>query len=193
MSEDDQLIAECLGGRSEAFDELVRRCEPRLRKLVRAILQNDEDARDALQDAFLQAYAALHRFKGGSDFFTWLYRIAFNAAIDLKRKHHRAEVSMQAILPEGMRLDVTDPADYNPPHAALEAAEEKAQLYQALGRLPSKDRALLILRDIEGRKYEELAQRLKLPLGTISSRLHRARAKLRKLLLNGSAHRDGLR
>ncbi len=183
MSEDDrQLIAICLGGRRDAFGELVTRYQARLYNAAIRLVDNPEDAADVVQDAFLNAYQSLHSFKGDAEFFTWLYRIAFNAAISLKRKK-RAVVSLDAAGPES-GIDPDDPSEYIKPGAALERSEEETQLQGAMIRLSHEHREVLILKDIEGMKYEDIAEILGVPIGTIRSRLHRARLELRELLEN---------
>lgn len=177
--EDRRLIAECLGGRQDAFGVLVSRYQGRLYNAVIRLVAHPEDAADIVQDAFLNAYQGLHTFKGDAELFTWLYRIAFNAAISLKRKK-RATVSLGAG-PEG-GIDPTDPAEYVRPGAALERNEDEAQLQHAMSRLSQEHQEVLILKDIEGLKYEEIAEILGVPIGTIRSRLHRARLELRELL-----------
>jgi RNA polymerase sigma-70 factor (ECF subfamily) len=183
VSEDDrQLIAICLGGRRDAFGELVTRYQARLYNAAIRLVDNPEDAADVVQDAFLNAYQSLHSFKGDAEFFTWLYRIAFNAAISLKRKK-RAVVSLDAAGPES-GIDPDDPSEYIKPGAALERSEEETQLQGAMIRLSHEHREVLILKDIEGMKYEDIAEILGVPIGTIRSRLHRARLELRELLEN---------
>lgn len=184
MSDDDRLlIAACLGGRSEAFGELVSRYQARLYNAAIRLVDNPEDAADVVQDAFLNAYQSLHTFKGDAEFFTWLYRIAFNAAISLKRKK-RAAVSLDAVKPES-GIDPDDPSEYIKPGAALIRSEEESQLQEAMIRLSHEHREVLILKDIEGMKYEDIAEILGVPIGTIRSRLHRARLELRDLLETG--------
>jgi RNA polymerase sigma-70 factor (ECF subfamily) len=181
VSDDDrQLIAACLGGRRDAFGELVTRYQARLYNAAIRLVDNPEDAADVVQDAFLNAYQSLHTFKGDAEFFTWLYRIAFNAAISLKRKK-RAAVSLDAVGPEG-GIDPDDPSEYIKPGAALQRSEEETQLQDAMIRLSHEHREVLILKDIEGMKYEDIAEILGVPIGTIRSRLHRARLELRDLL-----------
>lgn len=184
MSDDDRrLIAECLGGRRDAFGELVTRYQARLFNAAVRLVDNPEDAADVVQDAFLNAFQSLHTFKGDAEFFTWLYRIAFNTAISQKRKK-RATVSLEA--------DGTDPgiephdqSAYVKPGAALERTEEEQQLHDAMNRLSHEHREVLVLKDIEGLKYEDIAEALGVPIGTIRSRLHRARLELRDLLRPG--------
>jgi RNA polymerase sigma-70 factor (ECF subfamily) len=181
VSDDDrQLIATCLGGRRDAFGELVSRYQARLYNAAIRLVDNPEDAADVVQDAFLNAYQSLHSFKGDAEFFTWLYRIAFNAAISLKRKK-RAAVSLDAVGSDG-GIDPDDPSEYIKPGAALERSEEEAQLQGAMIRLSYEHREVLVLKDIEGLKYEDIAEILGVPIGTIRSRLHRARLELRDLL-----------
>ncbi len=183
MSDDDrQLIASCLGGQREAFGELVSRYQARLYNAAIRLVDSPDDAADVVQDAFLNAYQSLHTFKGDAEFFTWLYRIAFNAAISLKRKK-RAAVSLDAVGPDA-GIDPDDPSEYVKPGAALERTEEETQLQEAMNRLSHEHREVLVLKDIDGVKYEDIAEILGVPIGTIRSRLHRARLELRELLEN---------
>ncbi|MBI1915447.1 MAG: sigma-70 family RNA polymerase sigma factor [Planctomycetes bacterium] len=184
MSDDRRLIAECLEGRTSAFTELVRRYQDRLYRPMHRLLHNAEDAQDAVQEAFFLAYQSLRRFRGHSDFYTWLYRIAVNAAISLKRKQ-RSTVSVDSGFANGRCMDLPDRSRTNHPGTALEIAETLRQFHHALGRLTPRDRDLLTLIDLEGNKYNWMARQLKVPVGTIRSRLHRARRKLRKLLRAG--------
>lgn len=183
MNDDDRrLIAACLGGKREAFGELVSRYQGRLYNAAIRLVDNAEDAADVVQDAFLNAFTSLSSFKGDSEFFTWLYRIAFNTAISLKRKK-RPTVSLEATRANGDGgLDPDDPSDYIRPGAALERSEEEQQLHAALARLSHEHREALVLKDIDGLKYEEMAEILGVPVGTVRSRLHRARTELRDLL-----------
>lgn len=179
-TDDRRLIAECLAGRTPAFGELIRRHQDRLFNAVLRVVDNNEDAADVVQEAFLNAYQSLNSFKGDSEFFTWLYRIAFNAAISLRRKR-KAIVSIDG-LPEDKSVDPVDPSEYSQPGTALERLEEDAQLASALRRLSPEHRAILVLKDLEGQKYEDIAAVLDVPIGTVRSRLHRARMELRELL-----------
>jgi RNA polymerase sigma-70 factor, ECF subfamily len=179
--DDRRLIADCLGGRRDAFGELVSRYQARLYNAALRLVQSADDAADVVQDAFLNAYQSLHSFKGDAEFFTWLYRIAFNTAISLKRKK-RPSVSLDAHAGE-TGIDPDDPSEYVKPGAALERTEDERQLSGAIARLSPEHREVLLLKDIEGMKYEEIAEVLGVPIGTIRSRLHRARLELRDLLV----------
>jgi RNA polymerase sigma-70 factor (ECF subfamily) len=180
-ADDHRLIAECLRGDATAFGELVRRYQDRLYNTVYRLVDNAEDAQDVVQDAFLSAYQALDSFKGDSLFFTWLYRIAVNTAISLKRRQ-RVVISMDAGREDGGTIEPVDGSEYARPGYALEQVEQEQRIQQALQRLSLEHRAVLVMKDMEGQKYETMAEILQVPIGTIRSRLHRARIELRDLL-----------
>jgi RNA polymerase sigma-70 factor (ECF subfamily) len=180
-SDDRRLIAECLRGDSSAFGVLVQRYQDRLYNVAFRLVGNAEDAEDAVQEAFLHAYRALPRFKGGAQFFTWLYRIAVNGAISTRRKRRllARTASRSASQPQREPLETGDQA--HPGHA-LEQHEQGRRVHEALGQLSPEHRAVLVLKDMEGHKYEAMATILGVPVGTIRSRLHRARLEFRAIL-----------
>jgi RNA polymerase sigma-70 factor (ECF subfamily) len=180
-ADDHRLIAASLEGDTAAFGDLVRRYQDRLYNTVYRLLDNADDAQDVVQDAFLNAYQSLAGFKGDSQFFTWLYRIAVNTAISHKRKQ-RVTLSIEAGRNGQGRVEPLDTSDASRPGQALERAEEERRVQGALNRLSLEHREVLILKDLEGEKYEAMAERLGVPIGTIRSRLHRARCELRELL-----------
>ena len=175
------LIRQCLQGNTAAFGELVRRYQDRLYNTVFRLLNNAEDSQDVVQEAFLNAYQNLGSFKGDSLFFTWLYRIAMNTAISLRRKQ-RSTISLYSSRGDESAIDPPDVSEYSQPGEKLERKERERQLQDALNHLSPEHRSVLILKDIEGQKYEVIAEILDVPVGTIRSRLHRARAELRELL-----------
>lgn len=179
--DDRRLIVECLQGRTAAFGELVRRYQDRLYHSVYRVVDNAEDAYDVVQEAFLNAYQSLNSFKGDAEFFTWLYRIAFNSAISLKRKR-RAVLRLEWGHDEKTGVEPIDESAYSEPGSNLARTEDEAVLQRALNRLSPEHRAVLVLKDLEGQKYEDIAEILDVPIGTIRSRLHRARLELRELL-----------
>jgi RNA polymerase sigma-70 factor (ECF subfamily) len=182
VSADDQpLIADCLQGNTAAFGELVRRYQERLYHSVYRLVDNAEDAQDVVQEAFLSAYQSLDGFKGDSLFFTWLYRIAVNTAISLKRKH-RVVLRMETGRNGDHLIEPLDTSDESRPSHALEQAEQVCRVREALGRLSAEHRTVLVMKDMEGQKYETMAEILQVPIGTIRSRLHRARLELREVL-----------
>ena len=182
MSADDHvLISECLGGNPSAFGALVRRYQDRLFNTVFRMVGNADDAQDVVQEAFLSAYQSLEGFKGDSQFFTWLYRIAVNTAISYKRKQ-RLSLSLNQGKNGEQGIELPDLSEMSRPDYALEMAEQERRIQHALNRLSVEHRAVLILKDMEGQKYETMAEILQVPIGTIRSRLHRARLELRELL-----------
>jgi RNA polymerase sigma-70 factor (ECF subfamily) len=182
-ADDNRLIALCLQGDTSAFGELVRRYQDRLYNTVYRQLDNAEDAQDVVQEAFLNAYQSLDSFKGNSEFFTWLYRIAVNTAISLRRKK-RVTLSLHGAGDRNGEAvhEPLDPSEQARPGHGLEQAEEERRVRNALSRLSPEHRMVLILKDMEGQKYETMAEILQVPIGTVRSRLHRARAELRELL-----------
>ncbi len=179
--DDARLISESLSGRSAAFGILVRRYQDRLYNTVYRLLGNSEDAQDVVQESFISAYQSLDSFKGDAKFFTWLYRIAMNAAISLKRKK-KATVSLETGSKHDLAIDPLDQSLDNQPGDAMERQEEEDRLQAALDKLSPEHKSVIVLKDIEDMKYEEIAEVLEVPIGTIRSRLHRARLELRDLL-----------
>lgn len=180
-ADDDRLIAECLQGRTAAFGPLVERYQDRLFNSVLRLVSDPEDARDVVQEAFLSAYQALRSFKGDALFFTWLYRIAVNTAISFRRK--RKAVLRLYGDDDQLTIEPADEDETGRPGYLLEMAEREKRVHEALDRLSPEHRTVLVLKDMEGRKYEEMAEVLEVPIGTIRSRLHRARLELRDILL----------
>jgi len=168
---------------------LVTRYQARLYNAALRLVQSPDDAADVVQDAFLNAFQSLHSFKGDAEFFTWLYRIAFNTAISFKRKK-RPAVSLESNTGEG-GIEPNDPSDYVKPGSAIERSEDERQLAAAIARLSPEHREVLLLKDIDGLKYEDIAELLSVPIGTIRSRLHRARLELRELLVPEDERGEG--
>ncbi len=178
MNDDVQLIDETLAGRTAAFGELVRKYQNRLFNTVFHVVGNTEDARDVVQDAFIQAFLKLDTFQGSSTFYTWLYRIAFNVAVShCRRRRVTASVDRAR---EVAGVEPADPAD-NPGQSA-EREERCGQVRRALAELSEEHRTVLVLREINGCCYETIAEILGVPIGTVRSRLHRARLQLREQL-----------
>ena len=174
---DAELIEAALGGRSESFGHLVQRYQQRLFASMYHLVGHIEEAEDVAQEAFVQSFRKLHTFQGAAGYYTWLYRIAFNIAIS-RRRRRRPNVSL-----EQRRRDGEEPMQ---PGEAVEAGlerEENAQrLWNALQLLSEEHRTIMVLREMEGRDYDSIAEMLGVPVGTVRSRLHRARSHLRELL-----------
>ncbi len=178
MNDDAQLIHQTLAGHSAAFGQLVLKYQDRLYNTVFHVVGNAEDAKDVVQDAFVQAFLKVDTLQRASSFYTWLYRIAFNVAATHHRRR-RPTVSVDQIRLAGGG----EPVDSgNGPTDRLEHAERCRQVRQAIARLNDDCQAVLVLREIDGCCYETIAEILELPLGTVRSRLHRARRHLREQL-----------
>jgi RNA polymerase sigma-70 factor (ECF subfamily) len=176
--DDQQLIRHTLDGENEAFGQLIRKYQDRLYNGMVQILRNESEAEDVVQDAFVLAFTKLATFKGNSAFFTWLYRIAYNVAITRLRRR-KPNVSIEG-KDESGRFDFADPGPA--PEDRMEQQEQAKQLSKALGRLSQEHRAILILREMDELDYDAISEVLDLPIGTVRSRLHRARGHLREHL-----------
>ena len=178
VSDDRQLVRAACRGDREAFGFLVRRHQDRLCTSLLHICGTPDEAEDVAQEAFVQSYVKLATFAGDSAFYTWLYRIAVNMAISRRRRQREAASVEQTRERFGLEpLDNTEPADER-----LLREERAVQVQQALHRLSDEHRAILVLREVEGCDYDEISRILDLPVGTVRSRLHRARLQLRDQL-----------
>lgn len=175
LSDDASLIAATLAGDNAAFGRLVHLYQDRLYNSLRRVTGSAEDAGDIVQDALVQAYVKLDSFRGSSAFYTWLYRIAFNLAMSHARREHKV-----ASL-DGMKASLgNEPVDGQPmPEANIERREQVEMVHAALAELSTEYRTILVLREIDGCRYDEIAEILELPVGTVRSRLFRARMQLR--------------
>jgi len=182
--DDNELVEEARNGRPGAFETLVKRYEKKVFHLAYGFVQDSAAADDLAQEVFVKAYLALPKFKGKSEFGTWLYRIAVNHVKDhLRKVARRREVSLEEF------RDFPFAADDGIKARELQQAEErrKKAVLRVLETLPPKYRVILTLRDVEGLSYEEITRILKISPGTVDSRLFRARRMLRQRM---SPHLD---
>ncbi|MBP2675481.1 MAG: polymerase, sigma-24 subunit, subfamily [Deltaproteobacteria bacterium] len=180
---DDELIRRTLGGDEDAFRELVERYKSRAFGVVVGIVGSRDDALDVVQESFVKAYYKLKDFRFGSNFYTWFYRLLVNQAIDRWRKTSR---SGEVPLDEGwLSEEVTPPDSFahpSTPEKLLENRELGEALQKAIAALPEHHRAVILLREVEGMAYEDIAKTLGCSQGTVMSRLHYAREKLKAAL-----------
>ncbi len=185
-ADEADLLRALRAGREDAYDRLVRENGSRLLAVARRILGNDDDARDAVQDAFIAAFRNLDRFHGGSRLSTWLHRIVVNAALmKLRTRRRKPEQSLDPLLPsfrdDGHHVEQfvswEDRAD-----VAMERDETRRLVRDRIQQLPEAYRIVLLLRDIEGLTTEEAATALGTTANAVKIRLHRARQALRSLL-----------
>ena len=178
---DQTLIDQCLAGRREAFGQLVERYQHRLYHGLLHALGSAEDAQDIAQEAFVNAFEKLSSFKGQAAFYSWLFRIALNAAVSARRKTRRMSVSVDSRRDEN-GLEPTDENPSNEPSYAMDVSDRQRLVQRALAELSEEFRTALVLKEIEGMSYEEIAEVMEVPLGTVRSRIHRARLELRAKL-----------
>jgi RNA polymerase sigma-70 factor (ECF subfamily) len=176
----DAEVVQSTFDNKEAFALLVHRYEEKLRRYIRRIgVRNEEDQNDVLQDIFIKAYKNLHAFDQSLSFSSWIYRIAHNEAISHYRK--------RSVRPEGMQYDDGDTIIANL-HGEddlmddIVTRDDGRVLREALGKLDEKYREIVVLRYFEGKEYEEISDILEMPLGSVATRLHRAKARLKEVL-----------
>jgi RNA polymerase sigma-70 factor (ECF subfamily) len=178
-TDDLSLIAECRAGRTDAFGVLVQRYQDRLYPTALRLTGGTEDALDLLQDAFFQSFRKLGSFHGESSFYTWVYRIVVNLALSAKR---RRTPKLFRDPGSGADFDPAETSASSDPSSNLERVEREAMVQQALDRLAPDHRVVIVMKEFDGMHYEEIAATLGVPIGTVRSRLHRARSELKELL-----------
>jgi RNA polymerase sigma-70 factor (ECF subfamily) len=186
VDDEAALVAQLRAGDEKAFEQVVRSYGGRLLAVARRIVGSEEDARDAVQDAFLNAFRSLDRFEGNAKLSTWLHRIVVNAALmKLRTRKRKPEQSIETLLP-GFQDDGHHEERFKswdePIDQLMERAENRALVRKQIDALPEGYRTVLVLRDIEGLDTEETANVLGLTVNATKIRLHRARQALRTLL-----------
>jgi RNA polymerase sigma-70 factor, ECF subfamily len=186
MTQDDsdqQLVERVQAGDKTAFDLLVRKYQHRVLKLVSRFVSDAAEAEDVAQEAFIKAYRALASFRGDSAFYTWLYRIAINTAKNALVSNRRRPVDFD--------LDLQDPEQYDrharlkegdTPEGVLLTEEIRSVVERAMEQLPEDLRTAIVLRELEGLSYEEIAEAMDCPVGTVRSRIFRAREAIDRKL-----------
>ncbi len=182
--EEETLVQRARLGHLDAYDELIRRYQERIYATIYHMTSNHEDANDLAQETFIKAFQALKSFKGGSSFYTWIYRIAVNKTINfLKQRKHRAHMSLN---------DLDFNAEHDPdlvalisektPRREVNLAELQEKLNTALQKLSEAHRLVVVLHDVQGLPHEEIAKIMDCNIGTVRSRLFYARQQLQAYL-----------
>ncbi len=189
FADDSILISRAQRGDRNAFNDLIVKHEKRAYQYAYRLTSNPDEASDIVADAFVRVHNALQNFRGQSAFTTWLYRILTNCYLDLRKKDKsRFTVSLDQNIQGSeneMERQIEDTA--SGPDIQVESGERERLVGEALKRLPEYQRAMLMMYHVEGLAYEEIAQALDLPIGTVKSRLNRARLALRELLTKDEA------
>lgn len=192
---DAELVARVQRGDKRAFDLLVLKYQRRIMRLLTRMVRNPSDIEDVAQETFIKAYRALPQFRGDSAFYTWLYRIAINTARNWYVSQRRRPQTVDGFENEdGETFDQIDTlTDINTPEAMLASKQVAETINAAMKELPEELRTAIVLREVEGMSYEEIAQTMECPIGTVRSRIFRARdvisRKLRPVLQNDPDHR----
>jgi RNA polymerase sigma-70 factor (ECF subfamily) len=195
---DAEVIARARKGDHDAFRVLVERYQERAYRLALRVLRDEESARDVVQEGFFKVYRSLDRFEGRSGFYTWLYRVVMNLCLDAKRRDRsNRHVEWDEAVPVAADPGAADAAselyrERSGPAGSLERAELREFVARAIEQLPDDARQTLVLREIEGLSYAEIAECLGVPKGTVMSRLHHARRRVREILVaSGAVDTDG--
>ena len=182
-ADDGQLVAQFQQGQPSVFNQLVQHYHPRIYQLVLRYVKDPEDARDVTQEAFLKTYQGLCDFKGNSQFYTWLYRIAVNLCIDfLRRDAKRKLMTDQTPWDELPMRDMADP-HATPPSKAVENQELRSQIHEAILQLSPKQREVFMLRYYDGFSQKEIAQAVGSSLGTVKAHIFHAARNVQAHLL----------
>lgn len=184
-SDDAQLVAQCQGGDRAAFDQLMTKYRNQVYATIYNLARNEEDAWDLAQETFLKAWRHIVQFRGQSKFSTWLHRIATNVTIDWAR---RKQIESGVEFDDTVGLHEMEPGAATAPHSAslphqrIQAHEIQARIDTAMAHLSPEHRAVILLREVDGLHYEEIAESTSCTVGTVMSRLFYARKKLQTLL-----------
>lgn len=178
MLTDEEIVSRICAGEGNLFELLMRRHNPRVYRAARAILRDDSEAEDVMQDAYVRAYEHLRDFEGRARFSTWLTRIAVHEALARVRRQKRYET----LDPHAEESSMTEGKTGDPEQETSDV-EMRAVLEKAMTRLPDEFRAVFVLRAVEGMSGAEVAECLGIPEDTVKTRLHRARAKLQDMLV----------
>ena len=183
--EDIELVAKCQKGDMQAFNELVTKYRGKVYAMIYNMVHNEQDARDLAQDGFLKAWKSIGQFRGQSAFYTWLYRIMMNVTIDWVRKK---QITGDTEFDEELGIKGIEAGACTAPHAdplpfqKMEREEIRKRIDEAVEKLSPEHRAVILMRELDGMQYEDIAGALDCSVGTVMSRLFYARKKLQGML-----------
>ncbi|OPX44620.1 ECF RNA polymerase sigma factor SigW [Ruminiclostridium hungatei] len=184
-----RLLTKARQGDVQAFEELSEEHYAKVYNICYRMLNNPDDAVEQAQEAFIKAFRYIKDFKGNCSFSTWLYRIATNTCLDFIRKNkNKHNISIEQETYEDITIKDRLVSDLPGPEKIAETNAQKAAIKEAMAKMSEKNRIIIVLRDFMGLSYEQVAETLETPVGTVKSRISRARAELRDLLCQGKEH-----
>ena len=192
--EELNIIHRITGGESELFETLVLENQTAVYNLALKMTKNEQDALDISQEAFIKAYSSLGGFRGESKFSVWLYRLTYNLCLDFLRKQKRFPVSSITYIDEdGESRELEIPDFDSSPEEMLQRTETRLIVHEAVCLLPDDQRQIFVMREYSGMAYEDIAESLSISIGTVKSRLSRARQKIVKHLLSDGTFAENIR
>jgi len=186
-SEEKILLRYAIKGDVESFEKLIERYQSKAYNIALRMIGNEEDAKDVIQDAFIKIYRSLHKFRGDSSFYTWIYRIVTNTCYDFIKKQNKRNNNTISLTNyqnslEGEVEDIKD--ERHQPDIIMDSKEDSTHILDCLHRLSYDHKTVIILRDIQGFSYDEIAQILNCSEGTVKSRINRARISLKEIIVS---------
>jgi len=185
IDDEAEIIAAALEGSQKAYAQLVENHRTAIFHIINRIVHNDEVARDLVQETFMKAFASLGTYRSEYRFSTWLYKIAANSSIDHLRKRRIQALSLDTpVETQDGRLEIEVPDDTHNPELALVRKQQRFSIEEAIDSLPPKYREVIVYRHKDDKSYEEIADLLAIPVGTVKARIFRARELLKRKLRN---------
>lgn len=179
---DEELVKKVKNGDADAFEQIIIKYEKKIFGLIYNMLRNENEIEDVAQEVFIKVYKNLDKFNGDSSLYTWIYKIATNLCLDqIKKRKEVIYIDEKLQLNDG-EVEFQIPSDEKLQDEIYEQKELKQKLESCIDKLPEKQKAMIVLRDIKGLSYDEIAEILDLKLGTVKSQINRARLKLKELL-----------
>ena len=187
---DEELVKRVKAGDIDAFEDIIAKYEKRVFGVIYNMLKNDNDIEDIAQDVFIKVYRNIDKFKGNSSLYTWIYRITTNMCLDYMKKNKSMIYIDEKVQLDDSEVDLQLTSKEKLQDELYEEKEMNQKLNKAIDKLPDKQKAMIVLRDIKGLSYDEISEILEIKLGTVKSQINRARLKLKEILENDGTFLD---